>query len=546
VHFKSSIYDPDVDGEWYENSSKIIPHPGSLIISLIGPKRYQVEVVDAVDPETHKSYYADIGWITTTESQDDLVRILSYANDRWYLFYDDRVKPTKLLVDAKLPILGLENIEYRLVRPNEDGKMEVISIYLDSDEVFRGDRIPMAVADPSKPGIKTCTNCHTLSRMYDGDIVTLQTFNTLGIQTTEIHLIVKRATLLNDLDAQTNPIVHFDALAHQMNGADFYLEQRQDPSHLGITPYVDFADGTREIVPVDNQHCFVYGLDDYTPSFPGQKQRVLIKYFLNHRQKSPIVQDDGRSRYLTVEKWIVVVPNASTYGVKISTIPWWDVANATWRLKFFLYTERRNQVIDVTDKVVTTNFNGNRFYDFQHVMLDIDLSKVFVNEMAIAYRQNLWIKLFPYTDFMSYVLKDSQDTDVAYGVESASWHRPVIHYDQTLEQYFIPTSVFPTVEDFLEAYYYNANPLATDTDTYEPTRPTHFTLRSVDTMQVLITTPIEVDQYEQAWNIVLSDPADLVGSQVMLEFLEYVNGEFTLIWGSPIANIVVSKTGYNV
>lgn len=534
VYYKFDIYDPEIDPPWTPQSSKIIPHPGSIALTLISPKKYKVEIVEKVDPTNYKCTYADIGWVVDPEDEDELTSILSYGNDRWYLYYDDRVKPTKLLIDSKLLILGVENKEYRLVRPDEDGRDEVISLYVDSDETFRGDRIPMTVADRSTPGIKMCTNCHTLSRMYDGDTVSVQVFNILGIQTAEVKLIVKRATLQNDLDSQTNPIVDFDIKAHQMIGDQFYLHQRQDPSHLGLTPYITFADGAIERVPIDNVHCFVYGLEDYQPSFPGQKQRITVKYFLNHRQKSPIVVDDGRMRCLLKDKWITVVPDESTYGVKISTIPLWDSASLSYTLKFFIYTERRDEVVDVTNLVKVSGFDGVSYYEFQNVILDLDLSQIFDNVMAISYRQRVWIKLFPHTDFMKYVLKDSADSEIAYGVESATWKRPAIYYDPDLEQYFVPTSVFPLMEDFVEVFYENSSPLVTSTKTFEPTTPTHFTIRDIDTSRVLITTPIEVSQYAQAWNTILDNPSSLVDKSVMVEFLEYINGAFTIIYGAPV------------
>ena len=47
-----------------------------------------------------KSYYITV--TCGSSSKTCIVKVLSYGNDKFYLFFDDRVKPTKLNIDSKL------------------------------------------------------------------------------------------------------------------------------------------------------------------------------------------------------------------------------------------------------------------------------------------------------------------------------------------------------------------------------------------------------------------------------------------------------------
>ena len=543
VFLKETIYDPDRDGKWYPNSPKMIPHPGSLALSQIGPSKFQVEMVHYVDEVTHKVTYADIGWVIDPTDDKDITRIVSYANDRYMLYYDDRTKPTKLWIDAKLPIMGNENILYRLVHTDDKGHKEVISLYIDSNDTIKGQNAPLVSVD-GLVGVKLCTNCHTLSKCVDGDTVKLEIFNTLGAQTAEITLIVKRAGLINDLNMQNNPIVAFNATSAQMMGEDFYLYQRQDPHHLGILPYIVYHDGTRENLDIDNQSCFIYGMDDLVPSFPGRRQKILIKVFLNRRQVSPIAVEDEKHRYLAVEKNIIILPDTSTYGVKLSPVLVWNSAQFAYNFNLFLYSDRKDRSTDVTQFVSVKNFDGGLFYTEQKVTFEIDLKNVFGNLNSTIYRQIVYVRLYPHTDFMKYIFKESENAPVAYGVQSSNWNRPVIYYDNSIEKYFISTSIFPTKEDFLQVFYENSSPLVSEVDTLDPTLPTHFTIRNPYDGNVLISSPVPVEQYHQAWNVLTSLDTDvLVNDQVIVEFLQYNNGVYSILYGAPV-DVYVSKSPY--
>ena len=542
--FLSQVYDPDLDGPYVDGNARQIPHEGSLVIDDSETGKGNLYYVASVDSR-YKSTLLPCK-LLVTEENEEVIKILSYGNDKFYLFFDDRVRPTQLNIDGKLIVFGTRLTEYRLVRTNRDGKEEIISAYIDTNGGYRGERIPLMDIG-EKTGAKQLTNCHTfLTTLVDGDTVKAEIYDSTGVLSIIVELFVKRATILNDLSSSNSLIVNFDAYSNQMLGTDFYLYQKQDPTHLFITPRLEYSDGTTEDVTINNIDCFIYGLENFQPSFPGQKQKIMIKKYLTYKQMSSIDQQIGGKKFVTCEKIINIISNETLDGIKVSVVPIYDKNTESYSLKYVAYSDKKDKVLDVTAYVEeATKFDGTKIGQEQIHIFDVDLSKVFDIDVTNIYRQVCYITLRPYTEFQRYVLSDNSNHTPSYGVDGSTMRRPIIYYDSTIERYFIPTSRFANKEAFLEAFYYNSNPPFDTRETIEPVVPTHFTVRALDTLATIITTPIEIEQYNQAWNITRQgDPSMLVGYNVMVEFLQQsANGEFNILYGAPV-DVFLSDTEY--
>jgi hypothetical protein len=543
------LYDPDLHQVITspDDATKIgliVPTVRTIVIGP-GPKFTKYDVIE-VNPDTFKSTLQK--W-TIEASYIDETYFINYGNDQFCLFFDDRVKPVQLLVDGKFMVFGEANTEYKLKRVNPATQVkETISIYLDSDGNYVSDRIPLrSVTHPMPSGWKICTNCHTLlhpTELLEGDLITLEIYNNLGELTATFILVTRRSVPLNDLYPELNPIVGFDATALQMKGDTFVLYEKQDERHLGIQPYLTFADGMIENITIDNEHCFLYGFEDFIPSFPGLTRKLLIKYFLDHRQQSALAQTDRKTRYLSVEKDLIIIPNESSLGMKISIIPLWDNVDKKWVLRFLSYTERQDQVYDVTQYVtMELPFDGTKYNEIQHIQYSIPLQQVFGVLTNDVYRQGTWIVVFLPTEYQKYIFKDSPNSNLVYGIEASGIRRPVLHYDTNIEKYFIPTSIFKNHYAFLEAFYYAGNPPYNLNNTTQPITPDYFTVRDLNSLSTVIATPIETEQYYQSWNIIPSiNHGRLVNSTVMVEFLKKVGDEYKIIYGAPVEVSIGSYT----
>lgn len=534
VHLLKDIYDPDDP-----NSGSIIPLEGSLVHMGDGIYYY----VAHVHSVTHKTTLNPQKIVDVDD--DTITSIVDYDNSRFHVFYDDRVEPTKLNIDSLLTLFGINNTEYVLKRVNpESMEEEIVSVYYNANGEFVGNRIPMALNQETQT--KYCTNCHTLLSLTDNEKIVMEVYDHAGTLSAQVVLWTKRATILNDL-AEPKIITDFQLRSVQEKDGYIQLFEKQDISALMLTPTLKYNNGEEEIVPVDDQVCFLYGVEDLIASYPGLKQTVMCKYFLRPSQQASNAVDHVKGRFVVVEKDIIVKGNEMLFSVKLSIIPIWNFAESKYVLYFYLYSTTRQHAMDVTEHVeILSVFNGQDFDREQELQYSIKLHEIFDFDGTNTHVQKTWLRLKPWNlGVERYIIKDTAEDEYAYGVESSTYRRPVIHYDETLGQYFIPTSIFENVEAFLEVTYIHAHPLFDNNVELNAPEPTHFTVRNPLTQNTVTPAPIPINEYSQAWSSMASGlPEQHVDNVMLIEFLVQVEDEYHIIWGSPV-DVHRSATGYN-
>ena len=521
------IYDPE-----NPQSGKYFPSLYSLVVDTTGRLYY----VSARDTANYSVTLTPCSYVSTDEENE--VTIISYGNDKFCLYIDTRTDPHRLVVDAKFLVYGNNLVEYALYKTDLSGAEQCISQYYDAAGNFVSNRIPLQSISESYPSYKFPTNCHTTFDLVEGDPVVLRAYNNIGNLSAEITLYVRNAQWLNDLASHTNPIVSLNAEALQMMGDDFFLYEKQDVSHLNIQPYLLYVDGSRQDVNVDNQRCFIYGLDDVESSYPGRSQTIIIKYFLNYKETTTVSTSDER-RFLTCAKKIVVVDNDNDYTVKLSCIPIWSSTYNQWQLYWFAYTDDRQGVYDVTALV---RYNENYPFDGtsasfgkeQRVVVEYDLQSIFQTDDPITGVQTLYLTLWDNQKYERYTFRDSKDDTFIYGVDGSITRRPVIHYDETIDQYFIPTSIFENVDAVIESFYTLARPpYNPSVETVAPT-PTHFTVRDAQNGRQIIGGPIPLTEYGQCWPTIVGVTIQ-PGQTVLVEFLyQDSDNSYAILYGVPV------------
>lgn len=523
----SDIFDPD-----HPESGKVFPSLNSLVIKDGGSLWY-------VSDRNTDTFKVTLKPCCFVETIDDAVQIISYGNDKFCLYMDNRTNPFKLVVDAKLLFYGNNLVEYALYRTATDGEEECISMYIDSTGKFISNRIPLASISEEYRSYKFPTNCHTTHELIEGEPIILRVFNNFGNLAAEITIYVRNSIWWNDLNSHTNPILKLDATCLQMRGDDFFIYEKQDPSHLNIQPYLQYADGTTLNIPIDNVQCFLHGLEYFIPSYPGYSQSLIIKYFLNHRETAIGFTSQDEKRFLCCQKKLVVLKNENDYSAKISVIPVYDKTNAIWKLRFFAYTDRRDAVYDITDITLIDEeypFDGEytSWGKEQHVRFSYDLQNIFHTDDPVPGVQDIWITMWdPINSYVRYTFRDSDTSTHVYGVDGSVTRRPVIWYDDTIDQYFIPTSIFRNWDAILESFYHLASPPVDKRVETKAPDPTHFLIRDAYNGQMLIGGSIPKESYAQAWSCISGTPV-LKGQTVVVEFVQEINGEFKLLYGVPV------------
>jgi hypothetical protein len=538
---RQDLYDPTT----VPPSGTIIPAVDSLVVDE--QQNYTVFIVKSVDPVTHASTLVPAQLATAnTNPADSLTSIISYGNDIFRLFYDLRTTPITVQPDDHLIIFGTGNVSYQLVL-NPGANQQIISRYYDASGTYVGQLVPLGpVISPDgspSPAASYLTPCHVQVPLTDGQEVFIQVFNSDGAQTATVSAFAKPSIIVNEAITPSPVITAINILSPQSrSNNEVFIYERQTISSLGLQVQLTYSDGNTRIVVIDNSQCFLYGTEDFVPSFPGLRQTLVAKYFLDQTEAMTSVLAAQNPTFVTAEVDLVVIANGLQAGVKLTTIPRWNAGTNKYDLSFFLYSVTRDRAINVTSLVTIdpgTPYDGGLFGSMQAltVRLDMSLAEPTLYSTTTIYQQTCVITLSPLDATDRYVLRDATNSPLVYGQTTTAIPRPVIHWSSPLQQYYVPVR-FATTSIFLQAFYWNANPpYDTTTETQAPT-PTHFWLRDPSSGVLLNSAPIPLASYQAAFSIVGAGLANryAAGSigNVIVEFIQQLSpGQNLLLFGVP-------------
>ena len=527
VYLKSNIYDPDVDTV-ITGIGKVIPAVGSIVCELDASGSFTLWVVESVNQTTKKATLGPPKFVTDGTSADKLV---SYGNNTLMLYFDDRQTPTRLICDSKFVVIGSNSAEYRLVA-TRSGLPVVISSLIDGTGNIIGDRIP--IVDSGVAGIKKFSDCYTTVNLVPGELILLQIYDSAGVVTTVVRLEARRADVLNDLLSGSNPIVDFDARVDQKDGAYWVLYTGQGTNEFTVYPEIYYADGTKEVVSIDNVNGFIFGLENVDTSNTNAEYPVLVKYFIGD-EPSVIAQGDT-NRFLTLDRILKIKPRSSFRYSKISVVPRWESTLSRYVLDFYAYYESRDKFEILSSNDVTyvgATFNGSLYGTLQN--LTIRASVIDDNGSVVSYTQSVSIQLNNDAN-LPYVIKDTSGSAFTYGSNTPPHVRPSIKYDNTRSIYFIPTSLFGTEASFVDNFYTQASPpYLAITETVAPA-PTHFIVRDAATGQVLVADPVSTAGYAAQLAFLTNVSAsDYLNKSVIVEFLKEDSGNYKILYGVVVA-----------
>lgn len=567
VYPLTRIYDPDIHGKDPEASGKIIPEVSSQIVDDTRGLHNQLYTVTAVDPVTYKVTMVPTAIVVTDEAQPD--RVLSYGNDVYMLYYatvvitDSEgtiVRLTRLVIDNKLAFFGHHGAMYELVRTNEDGTKTVVSQNFDTSNNPTGPRVP--VVETAVPGVRKCVNCYSYADFKDGELIALYIYDASGILITVVQLVTKKALILNELTDSTNPIVAFDLVANQMLDGDIILYTHQNKEELALYPQITYADGTTQVVTIDNVSGFLYGLEDVKTDFAGAEFTLTAKYYIADDVPSTIAHGEG-VRFLVCSKTVRIV-NTTKYKIsKISVIPVWNKELKQWKLELYAYKENRKGFAIIT-KVATIkrhkgetpehqpkyeDYSPNEWNKTQELL--IETMQIPDSGVAEKYTQTVYVELRDHdTDPATwFLISEKDDKSVpTYGDYTSPHSVPTIYFGAikggevdgiVKSTYRIPIELYrqttaQTSKDiFLENFYYNALPPKIDQES-KAVEPTHFTLRAPISGIVLMTQPREIDKFSEPL-FLTAYLNQYVNRTVVMEFWKQLDdSSFEILYGVPV------------
>ena len=552
IYDYTNVYDPDVDGTDVAASGKVVPSIRSIVFDN-RTSDLKVFIVTAVDPVTFKVSLMD--WPAALLDKESM--ILNYGNDIFMLYYDNRTTPTRLTVDSKMILFGSNIASFKLRKDDV-----VISYTLQQSasgsSYAVGAGSVVEITDKYVDGIRRCNSCYTTSVLTDGDLVTLELYDSIGVCIGEVELLAKKSTILNSLSAALNPITGFEATCNQMDGDVWFLYKDQAKQNLSIYPTLQFADGTSLVVPVDNGACYLYGLADVSTNIAGKQFPLIVKYYINNRYPvDPSLNVvAGNKRVLAAQHTLKIIEKPIGYISKLSIVPVWNNTTNAYELRFLAYSENRNGVDVVTSRLVEQNATTN-LCQFKTGILQ---SGSF-NPQLFGTKQTFGIRFIAseindyssyYDQVFSIILKnpatvptsgtgrdewqiiDPNNIEVVYGVDDGVFNKPVIKWDATAEKHFIDTDEFSDKDAFVDTFYRLAAPPALNAiGEVDAPYPTHFRIR--DLSGNVLTGTYEVTNYNQGFLINTLVGTPVTAGTVILEFLYRVGGaEAAIIYGVPV------------
>ena len=562
VYRMSEIYIPsEQEGVTPEQSGKIVPAVGSLIVDDTTGLHNQQYTVTAVDPITYEPTLVPSTFVVDSTAQVD--RVLSYGNDIFMIYFSSIVMPvsgsnvnlTRLIIDNKLSLFGKHAATYQLIRTDEDGNESIISRrYVPGDSGFEpaGTIIPML--DTGVEGIRKCDGCYTDVTLTEGEDIRCDIYTAGGILIAQIHLIAKKGHLLNEPVDQANPIVGMTIEGSQMeSNGDLYLFYGQDERELAIYVHLEYRDGSSRTVGIDNRRGFCYGLETVSSHIVGARYQITIKYYLSSEEAaSPsIAEEAALTRFISKDATIKIISGAKDLISKVSPIPIWNTVAREWSLQFLRYRDDRS----------ITRYHTDDPNDYEHVTIDSDFNGKLFNtsqSVTISYDEivnNLGQKARKTASFIIelrdkgsgvlfgeyYLIKDSMDSLVTYGSNTPPHLRPRIKY-RANSGYFIPDEVFKensnqsATEVFIENFYTNANPPKHVDESAAP-MPTHFRVKT-PSGNAITPNAIAIDEFTTNLNLIVPNGENqnyYVNKTVIVEFLKQIDSTTCeYLYGVPV------------
>lgn len=474
-------------------------------------------------------------------TEDDLRgrhSLISYENDYFCIYIDKRSKPYRVTIAARMAAIGDSIGYYKLkLNPYVPGGSSYISKYYSSTGSFVSESVPMTkISDDIN--VWAFNSCFIHEDLEDNVTVALEVFNEYGAQVDTFYPRTKKSIISNDSLDYMPKIIQASVVCSQMmpDRKTVYLLEKQAFTSLNLSVKLTYEDGLSQEVEVDDVRTFLYGRTDFIASFSGQKQNMIIKYFLSENEVDGTDGGNITNRFINVPFQVLVRNNEILDIVKLSVIPVWNNVKHEWVLFYKLYGVHNNFYANVTPfvHIASGTYVPNDFTQGQSFVVTLDLHDVAEThyEKSTNYIQNVYIRLAPNSAGVKYILANSKDSTIVYGQDSTNDRRPMLCYDKTKNIFFIPSSVFKNTEALLKSFYYNATPPYDTTIQSSETKPTHFMIRDVYTDKMLTNYFIDIEDYQNS--IALTDGNTSVGNTIIIEFAVKLGDTYQILYGVPV------------
>lgn len=411
-----------------------------------------------------------------------------YSSESYRVFLDQSTTPFTLSPDFRLHGYSRNAAYYRVFLDadisEEYGK--VISTMYDSSGNFLGDTVPLIqIDDPQSPTGTSVwlSEGYTSEKMDNGQLVTIVFYNADGGQLSQAQCLIHNSAAVRRADASKKYVQALYLDSPYISSADRQVVEfpvNATVESLPLTAVVQYSDGTHYRSTIDNNRVFLWGLENYIATEPGQEFDMTLAYQLASDEIS-YNMTPSTERRITASYIARSVQAKGAFNCKLFVYPVWVNAAQGYRLEFWMYNIDRQLYYNVTPYMElgsnSNPFDPKAYGVVQTMTWALDINKVDGRFPIFRKVQVIQLALLNSGDNQqaNWEIHFTPDQAAAYGrgLVADMEYVNVNYYKLHLANGAV------TQAQWLDKMFYAAQPLYnTDTESEAPT-PTHFIVQTL-------------------------------------------------------------------
>jgi hypothetical protein len=476
-------------------TGQYVPKPNDEVHQIIGNKIYRY-LVTSVDPITSLSTLIAVDETASLSSYNAQDVLFGSNSDNFIVFIDTSVTPYRLCIDPKAMVSG-SGFQYCKVFKGTDTTTSgtLVSQWYDASNQYVNENIPLELVASDKinnTAIKVAQQAWTTETLADGELLTAVYYTNDETVGKIYRLTVMNSGFVLSANAYAKAVVGISLECSFTSSYDdrvINFPVNVPLTALNLIGVVSFSDGSVRRYGVDGNLFSIDGLQAFAPTTVGQTRELILKYRLQAGEVA-FGNTNGANDHFSEEYRLVVVAKENSYAVQLYPYPVWDPTLGAYKLAWFLYTLDRSMKYDVTNLVQINPsvalFNPTGYGIKQTLLVGLNLKDVDASYNSFNHIQYVDILLNTAPNALPAVgANNVWQVSATAGTLPMYGNGVYAVFNQTQPNSFNVkvNGDFSVFEDWLKAFYYNAQPQVDRTVEVSAPMPTHFkiTLNGIDT-----------------------------------------------------------------
>lgn len=348
--------DKDIYTDTVGSTGRYVPNPGDLVVA------YDSGWLRCTHSDMETGYSTLVPWSFNNISDntagvvDTVIGGSSTTNDSYRIYVNTKKVPYEFSFDTRLKIYG-SSASY--VKIFKDGQTEgsSISAIFNTAGAMVTENIQLenvVIPNTTVVAIKVPKQGNLTDKLENGEVVNVVVYSNSGSVLAIFKTVAVTTNFVRTIDAGKRLITNISLISLYLSAGDDRLIQY--PSNMtldtsSLVGRVTYNDGSTQRYPVDGRKFKMLGLDNYVTTQIGQTVPLVLSYTLASDEYSNTVQEVAGTRFITKSYQLNTVDSDNLYSVKLFVVPYWNGADNTWRLDYYLYSLDRDKIYKVTNYI---------------------------------------------------------------------------------------------------------------------------------------------------------------------------------------------------